>query len=811
MDTDAYWDDSPSKGVGSGASPTPRAASRASGLMTQDNPLLDETVSTLKAGTKDDLMSLTMQPGPSTPVAASPTGVRTPQSPTTGKWLHWSDLSLLGRKEAIHELLIPIATFLGQVFGFQQYQEETDVDGQPCKIASSLENQVEHVAHILANMLPLCREKNKSNEAPDVIFRKTVATLHKKMLQNYFKWARFLNLQESMNHLEWAIIAANLGHDPEALTQLSIAHSPERVLSLQLRQLMLFFLIWGEAANLRHCPECLMFIFHCCLDELVTGEQLCQPFNPAAREDFLDAIVTPFYNFLHAETQKTVKAEPYASAAEGITYDDFNECFWDTFVVLTLICPTSTARGSVEGEQKHSHYFYLRGTLLKVEADLEEQAEKKLEKKSRLDLIFHKTYREQRSWAHVFFNFRRVYILHAILFQVLVLSAFKGWSWEYMGTGVLTHLAMEILHDITALALGPLNVNIPKLETWESFLKRAGGKWAWFFTKAVVMAVLVHFYVSSLDKFKLISAVYSAFWLCSYLFNRNGYVLKLAICSSFPFFHWEMRTYTTSGKEMAVPWDVFWQYAMFWVVVFTLKILFAYFLVIKPLVEPTDQLWDRRFLNTGDSKWHPDGDLLLILLRWAAPTLMFFADTGVFYILLSSACSAAYGVYLKLGCVSDWPELVHKFGDLPALFNKKCMPKEVQETPPPSTESMLSEDARNPATLRFALAWNEIIERLRTNDLLSNEEHDSMRYEIVDVGEDPAVKDFFEGLEYAVYPNLLSSPVFCASALESADISHYPSKAIIMAQAKDLTVFLLVQLRVVRFEDRNAVAGLLTA
>eukprot|EP00854_Cymbomonas_tetramitiformis_P030904 gene30904-38740_t len=303
MDTDAYWDDSPSKGVGSGASPTPRAASRASGLMTQDNPLLDETVSTLKAGTKDDLMSLTMQPGPSTPVAASPTGVRTPQSPTTGKWLHWSDLSLLGRKEAIHELLIPIATFLGQ-------------------IASSLENQVEHVAHILANMLPLCREKNKSNEAPDVIFRKTVATLHKKMLQNYFKWARFLNLQESMNHLEWAIIAANLGHDPEALTQLSIAHSPERVLSLQLRQL------------------------------------------------------------------------------------------------------------------KHSHYFYLRGTLLKVEADLEEQAEKKLEKKSRLDLIFHKTYREQRSWAHVFFNFRRVYILHAILFQVLVLSAFKAEPYASAAEGI---------------------------------------------------------------------------------------------------------------------------------------------------------------------------------------------------------------------------------------------------------------------------------------------------------------------------------------------------------------------------------------
>lgn len=30
----------------------------------------------------------------------------------------------------------------------------------------------------------------------------------------------------------------------------------------QLQRLVLYFLIWGEAANLRHTPECLCFIFY---------------------------------------------------------------------------------------------------------------------------------------------------------------------------------------------------------------------------------------------------------------------------------------------------------------------------------------------------------------------------------------------------------------------------------------------------------------------------------------------------------------------------------------------------------------------
>ena len=50
----------------------------------------------------------------------------------------------------------------------------------------------------------------------------------------------------------------------------------------------LYLLIWGEAANLRHCPECLWFIFHCllhsqefCDNTATTALSTATPFDQA--------------------------------------------------------------------------------------------------------------------------------------------------------------------------------------------------------------------------------------------------------------------------------------------------------------------------------------------------------------------------------------------------------------------------------------------------------------------------------------------------------------------------------------------------
>ena len=39
-------------------------------------------------------------------------------------------------------------------------------------------------------------------------------------------------------------------------------HIQQSIRVAQVCDIALYLLIWGEAANLRHCPECLCFLFH---------------------------------------------------------------------------------------------------------------------------------------------------------------------------------------------------------------------------------------------------------------------------------------------------------------------------------------------------------------------------------------------------------------------------------------------------------------------------------------------------------------------------------------------------------------------
>ena len=118
---------------------------------------------------------------------------------------------------------------------------------------------------------------------------------------------------------------------------------------------MLFLLVWGEAANLRHAPECLCYIFYCASNALLLthpdslerdqGEDLPTTDSPgplarlpdgvraAGEEEFLRGIVCPLYTFLAREVLIR-KEEPISTRS---LYDDVNEAFWDTGRVHALL------------------------------------------------------------------------------------------------------------------------------------------------------------------------------------------------------------------------------------------------------------------------------------------------------------------------------------------------------------------------------------------------------------------------------------------------------------------------------------------
>lgn len=77
-------------------------------------------------------------------------------------------------------------------------------------------------------------------------------------------------------------------------------------------QLALYFLVWGEANNVRFMPECVCFVFKCALDwylgkEHDVSDDPSQDHNaPPAPYDFLDNTISPLYNFLRDQQLDSV-------------------------------------------------------------------------------------------------------------------------------------------------------------------------------------------------------------------------------------------------------------------------------------------------------------------------------------------------------------------------------------------------------------------------------------------------------------------------------------------------------------------------
>jgi 1,3-beta-glucan synthase len=98
----------------------------------------------------------------------------------------------------------------------------------------------------------------------------------------------------------------------------------------RLRQLALYLLCWGEAAQVRFVPECLCFIFKCA-DDYYRSPECQQRVGPVPEGLYLRAVIKPIYRFIRDQGYevvdgKFVRRERDHEAIVG--YDDVNQLFW---------------------------------------------------------------------------------------------------------------------------------------------------------------------------------------------------------------------------------------------------------------------------------------------------------------------------------------------------------------------------------------------------------------------------------------------------------------------------------------------------
>lgn len=176
------------------------------------------------------------------------------------------------------------------------------------------------------------------------------------------------------------------------------------------RQITLYLLCWGEANNIRFAPECLCFIFKCCLDYDEYKETHTKHNNFESKSDennlkvktehdeytYLNNVITPIYSFLkdqryekfeNQQQQKLIKNSKDHKNVIG--YDDINQLFWYPEGIEQIVLQN--------GERLVDKPFNQRYLFFQ-----EIQWEK----------VFYKTYREKRSWMHCCINFNRIWIIH---------------------------------------------------------------------------------------------------------------------------------------------------------------------------------------------------------------------------------------------------------------------------------------------------------------------------------------------------------------------------------------------------------------
>lgn len=157
-----------------------------------------------------------------------------------------------------------ILDLLQCVFGFQ---------------GDNVKNQREHIIHLLAN--EQSRVGKLSGNEPK-IDEGAVHAVFSKALDNYIKWCNYLPLRPVWDN-------------NDSLTK-----------EKKLLYVCLYYLMWGEAANVRFIPEGLCYIFHHLARELgvILQKQTAEPAescNSGGGVSFLDNVIYPFYEIIAAE------------------------------------------------------------------------------------------------------------------------------------------------------------------------------------------------------------------------------------------------------------------------------------------------------------------------------------------------------------------------------------------------------------------------------------------------------------------------------------------------------------------------------
>ncbi|KAE8037014.1 hypothetical protein FH972_009641 [Carpinus fangiana] len=622
-----------------------------------------------------------------------------------------SDFSIPATRDA------DILDFLHYIFGFQK---------------GNVSNQREHIVNLLANEQSQLRIPDETEPKLD---EAAVQEVFLKSLDNYIKWCTYLCIQPVWSDLE--------------------AVSKEK----RLLFVSLYFLIWGEAANIRFLPECLCYIFHHMVREMdeILRQQNLEPANSCNSENgvsFLDQVISPLYEVVAAEAANNDNGR--ASHSSWRNYDDFNEYFW------SLHC------FELSWPWRKSSSFFQKPTPRSKNV----LASRRSQRQGKTSFVEHRTF------LHLYHSFHRLWIFLAMMFQGLTIIAFND-----------GRLNGKTLREV--LSLGPTFVLMKFFESVLDIVMMYGAysttrrlavsriflRFLWFSIASVFLCFL---YVKALQEeskpnsesvvfrlYVIVVGIYAGVQFFISFFMRIPACHRLTNqCDRWPlirFAKWMRQERYYVGRGMYESTTDFIKYMFFWLVVLTGKFSFAYFLQIRPLVKPTKVIVDMKAIKYS---WHDfvsknNHNALTVASLWAPVVAIYLLDIHVFYTIISAVWGFLLGARDRLGEIRSLEALHKLFEQFPGAFVDTLHVPLHNRTRRSSYSQDVEKNKVDAA--RFAPFWNEIIKNLREEDYITNLEMELLLMPM-----------YFGNLPLVQWPLfLLASKIFMAKdiAVDSRD-SH---------------------------------------
>ncbi|KAG4935648.1 hypothetical protein AAZX31_18G104000 [Glycine max] len=589
-----------------------------------------------------------------------------------------------------------ILDWIAFVFGFQK---------------GNVANQREHLILLLANM-----NIGDRAESSHQLHSETVEKLKATILKNYESWCHYVHCEDNLRFLE--------DYDMQQIELIYIA---------------LYLLIWGEASNIRFMPECLCYIFHHMCHEVY--KILCK--NPShvtgsteleeGRDDeyFLREVITPIYQVLMKEAERNNRGR--ASHSNWRNYDDLNEYFWSKKCFDDLKWPLNP---------KADFFRHLDETQRSIRGHRQTSTGVG-KRKPKTNFV------EVRTFLHLYRSFDRMWIFFILALQAMIIIAWSSLRpvRVFFDADVFRNV-MTIF--ITYAFLNFLQATLDIILTWNALKNMKFTQWLRYFLKFFVAAVWiivlpVSYSSSSQNPSGLVKfgTSWAGHWRNESLYTYVVVLYMLPnIVAAILFFLPPLRKKLEQSNMRIITVLIWWaqpklfvgrgmdedmlsvmKYTLFWIMLLISKLAFSYYVEILPLVGPTKLIMG---MSIDNYQWHeffPENEthnICVVIAIWAPIILVYFMDTQIWYAIYATLLGVIVGAVGHLGEIRTLEMLRSRFQSVPGAFSLRFWTGRDTKT----KQVELDETYERNNISYFSQFWNEFINSMREEDLISDRDRD---------------------------------------------------------------------------------------